>query len=212
MGLDLKSSERCDNCKMQLPLCICEEIPHLSLKTKLIMIIHSREIRKPTNTGRLAAQCLANSETHVRGLENQTIDDKNFLDPDRQSLVLFPSPGAQILSPQIVADYEKPINLIVPDGNWKQATRIPKREPKLIGLPCVILPEGPPSEYRLRREPRKPHGLATMEAVARAMKIIEGQEVYDQLMHVFRLMVERSLYAKGKLRLDEIYGGIPGNR
>lgn len=206
--VDLRGSERCGSCRMQLRLCICEIIPSIRLSTRISLIVHSREEPKPTNTGTLAVKCLPNSVTYIRGREGQPTTHTNLVPEGYQSVVLFPSPDAVVLTPEVVSSFDQPINLIVPDGNWKQAGRIPKRELAVQNVPRVILPAGSPSEYRLRREPRKPYGLATMEAIARALRIIEGETVYDELMHVFRVMVERTLYTKGKLKLEEIYGGI----
>lgn len=207
--MDLRSTTRCKKCKMQEKLCICVEIPQLETSTRLTLVIHSREAPKPTNSGLLATSCLRNSAVHVRGRIDEKVDAEMFCPAGYESVVLFPSPDAMVLTPEVVGSKSLPLNLIVPDGNWKQATRIPKRMPELRELERVILPLGDPSEYRLRHEPRKPHGLATMEAIARAMRIVEGEAVYEAMMHVFRLMVERTLYTKGKVVLGDIYGGIP---
>ena len=43
-------------------------IPRLLTRTGLMLFIHREEVKKPTNTGRLAADCLVNSEVVVRTL------------------------------------------------------------------------------------------------------------------------------------------------
>jgi DTW domain-containing protein YfiP len=197
---------------MQEPICMCHLLPQLETETRLIVIVHLYEIGKPTNTGALAAKCLRNSEIHVRGLKDApTFSSASINAADRVPLVLFPSDDAVTLTPEFVQQLGKPVTLVVPDGNWKQASRMPKRIPELKNMQRVILPLGEPTEYRLRHEPRKPHGLATMEAIARAMRILEGEEVYQQMMEVFRIMVARSLWAKGVLPYDQVYGGLPSN-
>ena len=54
---------------MLTDLCICDLLPQppLETRTRLVIVIHRYEHRKPTNTGRLAAECLARSEVLVRG-------------------------------------------------------------------------------------------------------------------------------------------------
>ena len=55
-------------------------------------------------------------------------------------------------------------------------------------------------------------GLATLEAIARALEILEGDagpEIKRAMLSVFRVMVERTLWFRGKLRDHEVSGGIP---
>ena len=63
------AARRCSRCRMHLSLCVCTLIPRLVTRTRLLLVIHRAEDRKPTNTGRLAAECLVNSEVVVRGHE-----------------------------------------------------------------------------------------------------------------------------------------------
>ena len=64
-------------------------------------------------------------------------------------------------------------------------------------LPRLALPPGPPSVYQLRVEPFE-HGLATFEAIARALGILEGRDVQAALEKAFRLMVQRTLITRGR--------------
>jgi DTW domain-containing protein YfiP len=50
----------------------------------------------------------------------------------------------------------------------------------------------------LRRHPN-PRFLATFEAIARALGILESTEVQARLELVFRLMVKRTLLSRGQL-------------
>jgi DTW domain-containing protein YfiP len=121
-----------------------------------------------------------------------------------QPLLLFPYEGeAEPLRP-----FDRPVTLFVPDGNWRQAFKVRARVPGLSQVPCVTLPPGPPSIYRLRSEAHA-EGLATIEAIARAMGILEGVHVQDALEHVFKAMVERTLWARGLIATHEVTGGIP---
>lgn len=202
---------RCQHCCLPETICLCAELKQIPTTTRSIFIVHAYEIRKSTNTGRLAHLNLSNSELCVRGRLGEALDFNQYLDPNRASLVLFPDETACELTPDYVASLGKPITLFIPDGNWKQASRMPKREPALRDLQRVKIPLGKPSEYRLRREPKLGFGLATMEAAARALGIIEGPEVEAQLMHVFRRMVEKTLCIKGQLAKADVYGGFELN-
>ena len=192
------------------PLCVCSLMPspRLETRTHLVLIIHRYEARKPTNTGRLAAECLANSETIVRGRESQPTPA--FVCPEgTRPLLLFPHEGATPLDE--LARPAGPVTLVVPDGNWRQASKVRQRVPGLGDVPCVSLPVGAPSTYRLRAEAHEA-GLATIEAIARAMGVLEGERgepVQRALEGVFRAMVERTLWARGKVRTAAVTGGIP---
>jgi DTW domain-containing protein YfiP len=195
------------------PLCVCSLMPspRLQTRTRLVLIIHRYEDRKPTNTGRLAAECLANSEIMLRGVRgHESQPTPAFVCPEgTQPLLLFPHEGATPLDE--IAWPAGPVTLVVPDGNWRQASKVRQRVPGLGDVPCVSLPVGAPSTYRLRTEAHEA-GLATIEAIARAMGVLEverGELVQRALEGVFRAMVERTLWARGKLRTAAVTGGIP---
>ncbi|MBI2209610.1 MAG: DTW domain-containing protein, partial [Deltaproteobacteria bacterium] len=52
---------------MTRPLCICGSIPRLDLSTRVCLIVHVNELKRSSNTGRLALRALVNSEMRVRG-------------------------------------------------------------------------------------------------------------------------------------------------
>jgi DTW domain-containing protein YfiP len=188
-------------------LCVCALIPSppLATRTRLVLVVHRLELRKPTNTGTLAASCLANHELVVRGHEDQPTGALAF-PPGSRPILLFPHETAVPLP--ALGPFDAPVTLVVPDGTWGQAQKVRQRVPGLRELPCATLPPGPPSRYRLRAEPN-PSGLSTMEAIARAFGILEGPAVEAALLEVFEAMVERTLWARGQLRTDEVKAGIP---
>ncbi|CAM2008711.1 tRNA-uridine aminocarboxypropyltransferase [Acanthopleuribacter pedis] len=196
---------RCDQCKLHPNLCVCGAIVPQTTRTKITLVMPRVESQKPTNTGLLATYCLPNSDVFHR---EYNAPEPEALDPDYQSLLLFPGEDAVCLS--TYRDDPRPVQLIVPDGTWRQATKMRRRVPCLRPVPRVILPDGPPSEYQLRRG--QPEGrLSTMEAVARALGVLEGPEVQAHLEHIFRLKVDRYLWQMGKIAKADIYGGIaPG--
>lgn len=182
-------------------LCVCDLFQRIETRTRLLLVIHRAELRKPTNTGLLATACLPNSEVHVRGNEGEPTVAFDF--GDTQPLLLYPYEGARVLERG-----ERPATLIVPDGNWRQAAKVRARVPGLEQVPCVTLPPGPPSTYRLRSEAHA-HGLATVEAIARAFDVLEGPHVREALERVFHAMVERTLWVRGTITEAEVRGGLP---
>lgn len=191
-----KTSERCPRCLMRQELCLCASIPQLHIATRLIIVMSKRELKVPTNTGRLAAQALPNSVILLRGDQNKPYNINDHLLPDRPSLLLYPADDAAILSREYLADLKSPVNLIVPDGNWRQTSKMRKRDEHLALMPLVKLPPGPPTQYRVRKE-TKAEGLATIEAIARCLGILEGAEIQEALEVLLGIMVNRTLSSRG---------------
>ena len=208
------AASRCNRCRMHSSLCVCALIPTLETRTRLVLVIHRAEDRKPTNTGRLAACAMPNSEIIVRGRAEEPADSI-VLRPGTRPLFLFPHedavPLASFASDSSAPHDDRPFTLIVPDGNWRQASKVRNRVPGMRDVPCISLPVGEPSIYRLRSEAH-PFGLATIEAIGRCLRVLEGDAgpaVERALLHVFRAMVERTLWSRGDFETDEVTGGIP---
>lgn len=182
---------------MHIHDCICDLIPRLSLQTRVVVVMHYREWSKPTASAPLIALADPRTEIRLRGEKDVPFDANGLVLESHQTLLLYPSDDAVVLSPEVVARDPRPVTLVVPDGTWGQASRMVKREPALQDLARVVLPDMGPSRYRLRHEP-KHGGLGTFEAIARALRILEGEETYQRLNVPFEAMVERTLATRGR--------------
>jgi DTW domain-containing protein YfiP len=198
---------RCARCVLHVPLCMCADIQPLALSTRVVVFRHRKEVHKPTNTGRLVSLAIDQGELRLFGERDIELDTHGLVDPARRTLLLYPSAGSTLLAHDPQDD--RPVTLIVPDSDWRRAQKLATREARLSGIERVHLPVGPPSMYRLRRHP-DPRFLATFEAVARALGILEGADVQARLEHMFRLMVERTLYSRGQISAERMLGGLPG--
>jgi DTW domain-containing protein YfiP len=189
--------DRCTSCALPLPLCLCPLLPQIDVATQLVLVINHRELRKTTNTGRLAARCLARSEVHIFGAKGAPLSPETLAPRAATNLVLYPSPNAAPLTPELRATFGPKVRLLVPDGDWGQAQKIMRRLPTERLLP-VSLPDAPASPYLLRRPARGiPQGVATIEAIARALDVIEAGDAGARLREVFRIFVERTLQSRG---------------
>lgn len=196
MGTRAKRTPRCARCRMHLTLCICAAIPRYELATRLVLVMHQREHKKSTATGPLALAALPNSELRIHGNLDRPLDLADLDMPERQTLILYPGDDVPLLSRELLAGDDRPVTLVVPDGNWRQAARMGRRLPGLARARMVRLPPGPPTAWGIRREPH-PEGLATFEAIARALGIIETPAVQEGLEELFRLMVATTLGTRG---------------
>ena len=190
------SVHRCPGCEIRKSLCFCDQIPRLELQTRIIILMHTAEEVLTSNTARLTVKALPHSELRIRGRKNQPMSTEGFVQPDRGSLLLYPSSHAAELNAEFAARLEHPVTLIVPDGNWRRTRRFVRRDPSLVGIPHVTLPPGAPSEYRLRAQSAD-GGLCTLEAVARAVGILESRDAQARLEALLRIMGDRTLQSRG---------------
>jgi DTW domain-containing protein YfiP len=193
---------------MLADLCVCQVVPRRMTRTRLVLIMHHIEARRQSNTGRLALSALEHAEILLRGRPDQALDLSRLIDPARRLLLLFPSPEAELLDEAYVARDDRPVTLIVPDGTWNLARKIPLRQPELRPLPRVRLGLEEPSAYRLRHSPH-PDKLSTLEAIARALGVLEGPELRQDLETLFQVARDRILWSQGKLREELVAGGLP---
>ena len=196
MGTRSHRTERCQRCILHLTDCICAEIPELSLHTRVVLVMHHKERYRTTNTGGLALEALSNHRWLMHGLRDDPADLRPLVEEGRRELLLFPSDDARVLTPELVAEDPRPVTLVVPDGNWRQASKAARRIPGADQFANVVLPEGPPTRYQLRHEPVA-GGLATFEAIARAIGILESPEAQLRLETLFDEWVRRTLATRG---------------
>ena len=164
----------------------------VATRTKLALVVHHTEWSRSSNTGRLLTTLVPGTRVRIRGALRSDHDEGTVGGGRR--LVLYPTEDARELTPENASD---DLVLVVPEGSWAQTRRALRREPWMRDAPCVRLPPGEPSRYRLRRAPSE-EGLSTFEAVARALGILEGEPVTRALMNVFEMFVERSLAVRGR--------------
>jgi DTW domain-containing protein YfiP len=181
---------RCRGCWLRPSLCLCDEVPTVQTRTRVIVVRHQRERSKGSNTARLVAAALPNSELHDWGLKDQPVE----IDPT-DAWVLFPAlEGAPPLQ-------GVPKRLIVLDGAWSHTRRMIRRVPGVVGLPRLDVSAMYEDRVRMRRPPQ-PGLVSTLEAVSYALDMLEGPGTGDPLRALFELQTERMWHARGQPRRD----------
>ncbi len=193
-----KTKDPCGVCFLHKDLCICARIPRLELRTRVSLVVHHRELKRTTNTGRLAVQSLVNSEMFVRGIDREGLDLSGLVTPAYRSLLFYPADDAFELTPELIAESPLPIHLIVPDGNWRQASKVHYRHEELRELPRVKISAPNTSSRHLRAESSL-EGMATLQAIAHALRIIEGDTAYLPLIALYEAKLENTLKGRGRL-------------
>ena len=187
---------------MRRELCVCDTFHAVPTRTRVVLVMHRREVHKPTNTGRLALRCLTHAELRVRGPQESPVSLHDLISPERRLWLLFPSDDAVTVTPELVAGDPRPITLVVPDGTWAQARRFVPRTPPLAHALHVLPPPGPPTAYQLRHE-HVDGGLATAEAIARLLRVTDGDAPADAIEVAFAAVVSAVLRSRGVPAVDE---------
>ncbi len=172
-------------------MCVCPFIERVETRTRVLLLQHPREQGVAVNTVRIAALALPSATVRV-GVEfaGDPVVTAALAAPDRPAVLLFPGPRARDLR---VEPPPGEVTLVVLDGTWWQAAKLLKRNPAVAALPRYALAPAQPSRYRIRREPAE-HCVATIEALAEALGILEGDPARTTpLLRPFDAMVERQL-------------------
>jgi len=181
-----RRTPRCTGCWLPTALCLCLELPRIAVRTRVVVVMHRREAITSTNTGRLAARMLEGASVRVRG--SLRGGDPTPL-PEGRRLMLFPAEGTRVLAPGDGAG--DGVVLLVPDGSWAQARRLARRDEAMQGAEPVMLPDPGSTRYGLRRSGGDGR-LCTLEAIARALGLLEGPEIEEALDRALDRFVDRA--------------------
>lgn len=182
MSLRVYRRPRCDRCNLPVHLCLCAELPRVQTRTRFLLLQHVMEAGKKSNTGRLAALSLENVRLLTYGSPVEVLDTGLLTEPG--TWLLYPD------GPAAPPEAPAPKQVVVVDASWSQARRMSQRIPELRMLPRLVLP--PPEAGMLRlREPSHPSGMSTLDAIARAVAVLEGPETAAPLERLASLRVQR---------------------
>ena len=197
----------CPACRLQGWLCVCAHAPRVTTRTALVLVVHVQDLGRTSNTVRLLALAIRGATVLCHGAFPDPADPADHVPAGATPVVLFPGHGARPLTPELVAALPSPPALVVPDGNWRQASRMVKRLPLLAGAVKAALPVRAFAGTAVRRN-HEGHHMSTYEAVAQALGILEGEAVAGPLFDFYRRATDRMLLVRGKLRLSDVYGGL----
>ncbi len=205
---------------MHVPLCLCATWPTIETTTRLLLVMHIREWPQPSNTGRVAWRTMPRCELTIYGRwqgrapiegpegELPDFDETRWAaDPSEQTLLLHPSPDAVPIS-EVPRD-GRPLLLIVPDGTWRQTSRIARRIDDACDVQRVSLSVSKTRTSGVLRQPPTDQHLGTGEAIVSALDALGEPDSAMQLQRAVRTMVDRSLFVRGKIAHTQVLGGIP---
>ncbi|MGE0867021.1 MAG: tRNA-uridine aminocarboxypropyltransferase [Kofleriaceae bacterium] len=179
----MSQGDRCPRCLLQQRVCLCAQLPSIATATRIVIVRHHLEKWRSSNSGRLAHLALPNSVV----IDHGGSDGPAQLPALEGAWLLFPEG-----TPTEVAPVPAPRQLVVLDATWSQARRMYRKLAALRGLPILRLPDAPMPTARLRESPG-PGRVSTIEAIARALRILEGDAAAEPLEDLFSLAVSRAI-------------------
>lgn len=163
-------------------MCLCAAIPTVVTRTRVVIVRHHLERWRSSNSGRLAHLALPNSEIIEHGGALGTA----VLPPLAGAWLVFPEG-----EPTITAPVPPPRQLVVLNATWSQARRMFRKLAGLRGLPILRLAAAAMPAARLRESP-SPGRVSTIEAIARALRLLEGEAAAAPLEALFAVAVARA--------------------
>lgn len=181
---------RCPRCWILESFCICSSLPVVATRTEVVVVRHERESFKSTGTARIAALAMPRLRLLTYG-ENS--------EPARSELAAEVGVGTHLLFPtEEHAPWDGTVvtRLVVLDGTWRQVRRMYARLPPLHPAPKLALPEKATRVLRLR-DSKFEAGRSTLEAIAEAIALLEGDAMAAPLHALHAAYVERVFRARG---------------
>ncbi|WP_430460119.1 tRNA-uridine aminocarboxypropyltransferase [Thalassolituus sp. LLYu03] len=201
---------RCPDCLLAEANCICASRPAPQGQCAVLFIMYHGEVFKPSNTGRLIADVIA--DNHAFQWE-RTVHDPALLallaDERYAPIVVFPhqyaEPGHCIHTPaELVAvnnDGKIPLFVLL-DGTWREAKKMFFKSPYLQNLPVLGIQPEEASSYRLR-EAYHLHQLCTAEVFIEVLRLAGDEAASGALAGYFDLFRERYLAGKASTGAEQ---------
>lgn len=144
---------RCQQCLLPAINCLCSTITPQTATSRFCLIMFDTEPLKPSNTGRLIADILPDTQAF---LWSRTAPDPALLaalqTPDYQPYLVFladeSEPARQVF--HRLPETSKPPLFILLDGTWPEARKMFRKSPYLDALPILSLAVDTLSRYQLR--------------------------------------------------------------
>lgn len=197
--------QRCTDCLLPHAHCICAHIPQVPCRSAFLLLMYHGEVFKPSNTGRLIADLVADSHAFQW---TRTDFEPALLallqQPHYAPIVVFPHEYAEaehcisspLQLPEVATGAKTPLFIML-DGTWREAKKMFK-SPYLQGLPVLGIHPEQGSNYQLR-EAAHLHQLCTVEVGIEVLKLNQDMAASQALAQYFARFREHYLQARANL-------------
>lgn len=193
----------CDRCKLLKVACICPYRPKIDSAFEFCLLTHAAEYRKPTNTGRLIADCLQSTRLYTWSRTEIDIGlQRDLADSRYQHWLVYPAENTEQKDRVMSFDasvsttgknHEKQQVFILLDATWQQAAKMFRKSPYLNHLPILSLSPERLSQYQLRRASQLNH-LCTAE-VAIELLNLAGEKANASILEDYFLVFSQHYMA-----------------
>ncbi len=192
----LNETLRCERCRLMSRWCVCAGIERVSTPVQIDVLVHRRELRRPTSTSHLISRIMTGAHQHVFE-PGKPLDPAAVRDPARELWILHPQgdPPPEHANPQSV-------QVLLLDGNWGEANAMARA---VVGWGRrVCLPMAGASRYWLRAQ-REDGEFATAEALIYLLGHFGLSSAQAILQRQLELQVYAGLLSRGQKRQAACY-------
>ncbi|RBP84182.1 DTW domain-containing protein [Marinomonas rhizomae] len=186
---------RCDNCLFLANQCVCQWVPKLATRLKILILQDLKEARHAKNTVSLLSLGLPSVECISTGNQSAMISVLRQKDPVKWRLV-FPTDRAvpiEVMSAETASEIE---GVILLDATWRKAKKLYFSEPLLRIFDAVSFSHPPVGQYSIRKSPNV-ESLSTLEACAYTIEQVTGENM--QPLREFMLAAQEWQWRKQPL-------------
>jgi DTW domain-containing protein YfiP len=171
----LINENKCSKCRLLKTNCYCSILQQIETKIKLNVIMHVRELTLSSSTVNLLKNVVPDTKIHLRGHVDYIINENDVIKENCNNIFLYPDENSKILTQENIKVLStKPINLIIPDGSWRQAKKMKRRYDWLDKIQSYRLPENLITNFKLRSSNSK-NKLSTYESIIYAIYLLDNK-------------------------------------
>lgn len=200
--------DRCQYCQIEKPFCLCSYQPDINVDVAFLLLLSDSEIFKPSNTGKLIADTIKDTDVFIwsRHRPDERIKQK-LSDPRYAPVVVFPQQYVEdktrVMSAEGLMDNNSKIPLfILLDGSWREARKMFRKSPYLDKYPVISIHPDKLSQYLMRKSQNEEH-LSTAEVSALILKQTGHQKAGQTLQYWFEAFRESYLISKTRGKIDQ---------
>ncbi|MGO3345871.1 MAG: tRNA-uridine aminocarboxypropyltransferase [Marinomonas sp.] len=195
---------RCPSCMMAEFACFCLHRKTARSAIDFILLFHSDEIYKPTNSGRLIADLFPENTTAFLWNRTQPDDELKTLLRERQGkcTVLFPNTETAQKQqrqtrtlPLPTLDNNEKHTFIILDGTWKQASKMFHQSEWLKNTPHLEISSQAQRSFLVRHSGHDMQ-FATAEVVSLLLDALDNNEQAEHLLHYYQLFNQSCLASR----------------
>lgn len=188
----LKPTPRCSRCQLPPRWCVCAAEEQVQCPLQIDVLLHQRELGRPTSTGRLINRLFTGSRQHL-WQPDAPLAEPRVCSAERELWILHPAGEPLPAAPEPAG-----LQVLLLDGLWNETATMARTTAAWGRL--VQLPMQGRSRYWLRAQ-QEGGRFSTAEALLFLLQALRLDAAYAVLQRQFELHVYAGLRARGRTDL-----------